>query len=164
MPPRGMDPSPILGGGRPRPPMVQQGPRPARGAPMMAPGGPRPGAVPRPMMPGNFISANGMPPPTMGGMMQPQRMARGGPARAPRADPTTGGFVSRELSPSAGSRTDDVNARLNAGEFVIPKDVAAFKGREFFYKLIAQARKMRSAGNAPQRPQIGYRPPQGRPQ
>jgi hypothetical protein len=59
--------------------------------------------------------------------------------------PTTGGFVSRSLSPSGGIRTDDVQARLNAGEFVIPKDVAAWKGLEFFYKLIAQSRKFRAA-------------------
>ena len=121
---------------------------------MMAPGGPQPGPAPRgPMMPGNFISANGMPPPTTGGMMAPQRMARGG-AAGRRAEPTQGGFVSRELSPSRGSQTDDVNARLNAGEFVIPKDIAAWKGKEFFYKLIAQARKARSGGN--EKPQVGY--------
>jgi hypothetical protein len=118
-----------------------------------------------PMMPGNMISANGMPPPT--GQM-PQRMAGGG--QAGRPEPTRGGFVSRELSPSSGSRTDDVQARLNAGEFVIPKDVAAFKGKEFFYKLIAQARKNRTGGGQPQqpqqsqrpqRPQTGYRPSRG---
>jgi hypothetical protein len=62
----------------------------------------------------------------------------------PENDSTTGGFVSNELSPSAGAQTDDVDARLNAGEFVIPKDVAAWKGQEFFYKLMAQARKTRA--------------------
>ena len=65
--------------------------------------------------------------------------------------PTTGGFVSRDLSPSNGSRTDDVDAKLNAGEFVIPRDVAAWKGKEYFYKLIQQARK----GHGPQ--PTGYR-------
>ena len=98
-------------------------------------------------MPGNFISANGMPPPTAGGMQRPvQRMAKGGQAGR-RPEPTTGGFVSRELSPSGGSKVDDVQARLNAGEFVIPKDVATWKGKEFFYKMIAQARKNRAAPN-----------------
>ena len=112
-------------------------------------------------MPGNFISANGMPPPTAGGMQRPvQRMAQGGQAGR-RPEPTTGGFVSRSLSPSGGSKVDDVQARLNAGEFVIPKDVAHWKGKEFFYKLIAQARKNRSGGNEqqpqkPQKPQTGY--------
>lgn len=110
------------------------------------------------MAPGNFISANGMPPPTQGGMLPPQRMAQGGQAGG-IAEPTSGGFVSRELSPSGGSRTDDVNARLNAGEFVIPKDIAAWKGKEFFYKLIAQARKARAGGDKPERPQVGYNPP-----
>jgi hypothetical protein len=62
-------------------------------------------------------------------------------------EPTQGGFVSQELSPSAGSKVDDVDARLNAGEFVIPKDVAAWKGQEFFYKLMAQARKMRAVAS-----------------
>ena len=146
---------------RGRPPPPPQPSRPARGAPMMAPGGPRPGRLPRgPRMPGNFISANGMPPPT--GVPQ-QRMAQGGQAGR-MAEPTQGGFVSHELSPSNGSKVDDVNARLNAGEFVIPKDIAAWKGKEFFYKLIAQARKQRSGGDAnsqnpqpPQRPQTGYR-------
>src|SRR4029077_15055035 len=69
-------------------------------------------------------------------------------------DPTSGGFVSHELSPSAGAQVDDVQARLNAGEFVIPKDVAAWKGQEFFYKLMAQARKMRAT--AGQESGIGY--------
>jgi hypothetical protein len=72
------------------------------------------------------------------------------------ADPTTGGFVSQELSPSAGAQTDDVDARLNAGEFVIPKDVAAWKGQEFFYKLMAQARAMRATAGSGQQQQLGY--------
>jgi hypothetical protein len=83
-------------------------------------------------------------------------MAGGGQAGR-RAEPTTGGFVSHELSPSNGSQVDDVNARLNAGEFVVPKDVTQWKGKEFFYKLIVQARKNRSGGDKPQRPQqTGY--------
>jgi hypothetical protein len=67
-------------------------------------------------------------------------------------DPTQGGFVSQSLSPSGGNRTDDVDAQLNAGEFVIPKDVAAWKGQEYFYKLMAQSRKnlamMRNQANS----------------
>lgn len=159
-----MDPPPP----KQRQPKPPQAPRPPRGAPMAAPGGPRPVPMGQgPRMPGNFISANGMPPPTTGGMMPPQRMAQGGQAGR-IAEPTTGGFVSRSLSPSGGSTTDDVNARLNAGEFVIPKDIAAWKGKEFFYKLIAQARKQRSGDSQnsqnsqkPQKPQgmpTGYGP------
>ncbi|MBA1914389.1 hypothetical protein HLX87_24885, partial [Escherichia coli] len=34
-------------------------------------------------------------------------------------------------------------AQLNAGEFVVPRDVAAWKGGEFFHKLIAQSRRNR---------------------
>jgi hypothetical protein len=71
-------------------------------------------------------------------------------------DPTSGGFVSHELSPSAGAQVDDVQARLNAGEFVIPKDVAAWKGQEFFYKLMAQARKMRAVAGQESGQGMGY--------
>jgi len=65
-------------------------------------------------------------------------MAGGGPVA-----PTTGGFVSQALSPSNGHQVDDVPARLNEGEYVIPRDVVQFKGKEFFHKLIAQSRKNR---------------------
>jgi len=71
-------------------------------------------------------------------------------------EPTQGGFVSHELSPSAGAEVDDVQARLNAGEFVIPKDVAAWKGQEFFYKLMAQARKMRATAGQESGQGVGY--------
>jgi hypothetical protein len=63
-------------------------------------------------------------------------------------DPTTGGFVSNNLSPSDGAQTDDVDARLNAGEFVVPRDVAQWKGQEYFYKLMAQARKDRATAGS----------------
>jgi hypothetical protein len=59
-------------------------------------------------------------------------------------DATTGGFVSQELSPSAGSQVDDVQARLNVGEFVIPRDVSDWLGKSFFYKLMAKTRKDRA--------------------
>lgn len=70
--------------------------------------------------------------------------------------PTTGGFVPRSASPSQGRQTDDIPARLNADEFVMPRDVVHWKGQEFFQKLIQQARKSRvtgaggGAGGAPQ--------------
>lgn len=51
-----------------------------------------------------------------------------------------GQFVDPRLSPSGGSETDDVAARLNAGEFVIPKDVVEFKGEEFFHRLITKTK------------------------
>lgn len=62
-----------------------------------------------------------------------------------------GGDVPMDASPSQGMDTDDVpaqmpnggRAQLNAGEFVVPRDVAAWKGGEFFHKLIAQSRRNR---------------------
>jgi hypothetical protein len=59
-------------------------------------------------------------------------------------DSTSGGFVSQSLSPSQGQQTDDVNAHLNAEEFVVPKDVARWKGEEYFQKLIQQSRDARA--------------------
>jgi hypothetical protein len=67
-----------------------------------------------------------------------------------------GGFVSPSLSDSHGEEVDDVPARLNAGEFVIPKDVVTWKGREFFNKLISQARKTREGNGGPQKQPTGY--------
>jgi hypothetical protein len=54
---------------------------------------------------------------------------------------TPGGGVPIAASPSGGLASDDVDAKLTAGEFVIPKDVAMWKGHEHFQKLIDQARK-----------------------
>jgi hypothetical protein len=58
---------------------------------------------------------------------------------------TTGGRVPNSASPSGGRRTDDVPANLNAGEFVVPKDVVAYKGQEFFQRLIRAARKQNAS-------------------
>lgn len=69
--------------------------------------------------------------------------------------PTTGGPVSRNMSPSRGRQTDDIPARLNAGEFVVPRDVVAHKGTEFFKKLIEGSRKLRTGmGGPPARPKM----------
>ena len=65
---------------------------------------------------------------------------------------TTGGHVPVEASPSMGQNTDDVNARLNAGEFVMPRDVAAWKGQEFFQKLIEKSRAARTGAPAKGKP------------
>jgi hypothetical protein len=72
--------------------------------------------------------------------------AKGGPVPG-----SGGGAVPRAMSPSGGQRVDDVRAqmpsgapaRLNANEFVVPQDVALWKGQEFFQNLIAQSRKKR---------------------
>jgi hypothetical protein len=160
-------------GGTPRPPtprpMPPGAPRMARGGGVPRPSGPLPppninqmAAGGPPLMPRRgYLQANGMPqsqagamPMPGGGMQLPQRMARGGTAGPNPQQATQGGFVSRELSPSNGSRVDDVQARLNAGEFVIPKDVAQWKGKEFFHKLIEQARN--GGGKRQQQQPTGY--------
>jgi hypothetical protein len=58
-----------------------------------------------------------------------------------------GGYVPDELSPTHGNKVDDVPANLNAGEFIIPKDIVEWKGKEFFYKLMAQTRKLRATSD-----------------
>lgn len=74
--------------------------------------------------------------------------------------PTTGGDVPRSASPSRGRVTDDIPARLNAGEFVIPRDVTAHKGSEYFHRLIANSRKVRTGmAGAPARPKMKPRLP-----
>lgn len=63
-----------------------------------------------------------------------------------------GGPVPASASPSHGRKVDDVPAqmpngspaRLNAHEYVIPEDVARWKGQEFFHNMIAQSRKKRA--------------------
>jgi hypothetical protein len=74
---------------------------------------------------------------------------------------TTGGFVNPSLSPSGGAQTDDVNAHLNANEFVIPRDVANWKGQEFFHNLIAKSRATRNQLQAAS--PVGPKPAQARP-
>lgn len=66
--------------------------------------------------------------------------------------PTTGGMVPQSASPSMGQQTDDVPASLNAGEFVIPKDVAYWKGQEFFQNLIEKSRQALSGAPAKGKP------------
>lgn len=64
--------------------------------------------------------------------------------------PQDGGAIPQSASPSGGQMVDDVHAQsphgainVNADEFVIPRDVALWKGQEFFQKLIAQSRQAR---------------------
>jgi hypothetical protein len=68
-----------------------------------------------------------------------------------------GGKVPYSNSPSDGRQTDDVRARLNntrepirlnAGEFIIPRETVRWKGEKFFQDLIAQSRKQRGGGPA----------------
>jgi hypothetical protein len=90
----------------------------------------------------------------------------------PMPEPSQGA-VPVEASPSGGAKTDDVNAKLNAGEFVFPKDVASWYGEEKLQKLIQKAREAKQgatakpqmavpAGPQPQQPNFVSRPaPQG---
>ena len=76
--------------------------------------------------------------------------AAGGAIPDPTATP--GGQVPLQASPSMGRQTDDVHASLTPDEFVIPRDVALWKGQEFFQKLIAQSRKNRATAPAHGKP------------
>lgn len=74
-----------------------------------------------------------------------------------------GGVIPDTASPSGGEQVDDVPAqagaipmRLNAGEFVVPKDVLLWKGEEFFQKIVETSRKMKPT--APAQPQRGAIP------
>ncbi|MGU3659235.1 hypothetical protein [Methylobacterium fujisawaense] len=70
--------------------------------------------------------------------------------------------VTREMSPSGGAQTDDVPARLNAGEFVLPADTVRWVGEKHLQQLIAKSGEERQkAGAKPrvqalpiQRPQV----------
>lgn len=73
-------------------------------------------------------------------------------------DVTPPGKVPEDASPSRGKAIDDVPARLNVGEFVTPKDVVAWKGEEFFQKLIEQSRKDKQKAKA--KPEYAIAPPE----
>ncbi len=81
--------------------------------------------------------------------------AAGGRVRPRGMIPTSGGAVPRSASPSQGRRTDDIPARLNAGEFVIPRDVTQHFGTKHFQDLIAKSRKLRTGmAGPPARPKM----------
>ena len=68
-----------------------------------------------------------------------------------------GGAIPMSASPSQGGQTDDVKAMLNAGEFIVPKDVASWYGEKFFQQLIAKAQNEKTKAQA--KPAIGPMPP-----
>lgn len=80
-------------------------------------------------------------------------------AQPAQALPDAGRPVPNALSPSRGAVTDDIPAmidgqqpaRINSGEFILPKDVVAWKGQEWAQKEIEKARKGMSGATA--RPQ-----------
>lgn len=59
-----------------------------------------------------------------------------------------GGAIPVEASPSHGAQTDDIKAFVNAGEYIVPKDIVRRKGEEFFEKLIESTRKKQVGGQA----------------
>jgi hypothetical protein len=84
------------------------------------------------------------------------------PPGALPSNATPGGGVPAHASPSNGQATDDVPALLTADEFVIPKDVATWKGHEYFAKQIDMAR--RGQQQFAQRDDIGGEPAPASPQ
>jgi hypothetical protein len=106
----------------------------------------------------------------------PKRYAPGG---AIPDDPSMmggdpGTTVPAELSPSNGGIPDDVRAQVddgsqinvNAGEFVIPKDVVSWLGEKGMQQFILKARKeMGDPNQAPAQPEVGPAPgqPPGQP-
>lgn len=69
-----------------------------------------------------------------------------------------GGAVPEDMSPSGGAAVDDVPAvightgqpaRLNAGEYVIPRDVVNWMGEKTIEDMIAKARKQRDGDPGP---------------
>jgi len=89
------------------------------------------------------------------------------------AIPEDGMPIPEEMSPSGGAIPDDIPAeldsgapaRLNAGEFVVPKDVVKWLGEKGLQQIILKARKELEGNNGerPAQPQIGGPPPQGIP-
>jgi hypothetical protein len=84
-----------------------------------------------------------------------------------------GMMLPEEMSPSGGAIPDDIPAeldsgapaRLNAGEFVVPKDVVKWLGEKGLQQIILKARKELQGGNGerPAQPEMGppAMPPEG---
>ena len=73
-------------------------------------------------------------------------------------DVTAPGKVPETASPTRGKAIDDVPARLNVGEFVVPKDAVAWKGEEFFQNLIKKSRDDKAKAKA--KPEYALAPPE----
>lgn len=72
--------------------------------------------------------------------------------------PQDGGAIPMSASPSGGVQTDDIPARLNAGEFILPKDVVSWIGEKNLQATIQKARKEKEGAQA--KPAIGAAPAQ----
>lgn len=55
-----------------------------------------------------------------------------------------GGAVPEMASPSAGVETDDVPARVNVGEFIMPKEAVSWFGEKAMHDMILKAQKERA--------------------
>lgn len=104
-----------------------------------------------PTDPSTYSGGNGVIPSRNPGSATPSPGAVPGHAIPPGGTP--GGVIPSHASPSQGRDPDDVPARLTVGEFVMPKDVVAWKGQEHFYKEIDKQRA--AAEQAKQRTDIG---------
>lgn len=67
-------------------------------------------------------------------------------------DVTPGGNVPPTASPSGGAAIDDVPARLNVGEFVMPEEAVSWYGERHFQQLIKKSQEERAAATAKPRP------------
>jgi hypothetical protein len=122
----------------------------ARGGTVPGPG-PAPHVMPfgvspvRPLRPVSHFQGGGM---AMGGA----------PDAPPTAAINTGNVVPTSASPSGGAVQDDVPARLEPGEGVIPQDVMRWRGEQWMQKEIEKARKERHEKTVAQ-PQVHRLPP-----
>lgn len=71
-------------------------------------------------------------------------------------DVTAGGNVPTAASPTRGQAIDDVDAKLTAGEFVIPKDAVSWYGERHFQQLIEKSKRERE--KAPAKPEYAIAP------
>lgn len=55
-----------------------------------------------------------------------------------------GGAVPTEASPSMGAAVDDIPARLNAGEFIMPREAVSWFGEKAMHDMIMKAQKERA--------------------
>lgn len=60
----------------------------------------------------------------------------------------SGGAIPTGASPSGGAQVDDVSARLNAGEFILPKDVVSWIGEKQLQTTIQKARTEKQGAGA----------------
>jgi hypothetical protein len=69
---------------------------------------------------------------------------------------TSGGSIPAMASRSGGAATDDVDAKLNVGEFVIPTDVTSWLGEKHFQQMIEKSRKEKQGATA--KPELAIAP------